>query len=640
MKESALLRIVRIICLLVCVAVLYSTVTAEVAKDVLPPSEVERAFNALPDSPTDGQCEEFYTLLKRYAQVTAPADEKQASYGYGYSNIFGGSLLGNEFIYREIFNQRRIEKAAKDSNLLLPARKNLFLPFALARVVLECDPSVEYAPRDNMDQRRHLSISLFINAVNNFKRKPLLYLKSIQELVPYHEKYARQYLAETKILDWLHKNARPLYDALNITGDKANQLEVWQKLYFDNTNNIFMNIALMSWFFVNITPEDVTDLDEKALPPSFNQPLKAFVDNYGKKEVFYEILEQFSNTGVLSSYNRSAYFLVSYLLYTRMDDNEIWENMSSMNTDLTNMLCNGLYSPVREHLLLPEAMQASRVVMNKVLDYLYKPKQLPVSHKLRLVEEGESGPAWFCGGVEYDPNMVPKIERDFVHPQYFYIRGDFKGSRLETKTISLETLLFDLDHYEWSQKYFEENEPPRCIGTRTVGSAFKAMPVFPEALGEMIADGWAERFLNGISNLDKMGGNLLFKQYFRPAVYYKYERTKWRIYVLSDYYSVTSLCWHDNAACVVEITPLGDEPASEVKAGLIYYRLNAWYCRAGIPNGRDMLWSAKEFREAEANKPIFDRAEAINLENTDTTGGKLREAWQKLYDKYHLEELR
>ena len=156
----------------------------------------------------------------------------------------------------------------------------------------------------------------------------------------------------------------------------------------------------MSWFFLNILPEHVLKSDKFTLPPTFDESVKSIVQHLGNPEIFNEFLPFFFPGGGGMDTERAkfhAFFMLSFLFVSMMDDYLGCKRILS-SLAYFNQYSITFVSPIFDLFLTPDALKVSQPLFEKIKEYR-RIRWLPDRARFKLIDEGTSGEAWFCGNI-------------------------------------------------------------------------------------------------------------------------------------------------------------------------------------------------------------------------------------------------
>jgi len=153
-----------------------------------------------------------------------------------------------------------------------------------------------------------------------------------------------------------------------------------------------------------------------------------------------------------------------------------------------------------------------------------------------------------------------------------------------------------------------ERDPLRsyCVNAKVDTS------LYPGRISEILAGGWRARVLEGTGSAYSGSDDAAIARDFVPCVFYKFARTKWRLFNLAKYNADFDFYYYDSACTVVDVLPLEGEQTVEVKLGILHKDLCSWIGKsAGYAKGK-YAWHLLDFaRNQENGAPFMAAAERM-----------------------------
>ncbi len=601
--------------------------------------ECERLFLDLPEYPTEQQAAEFWSIMNERVVLytTVPKDftissnltvPQFARPFYGY--------LTQKFCWEHIYLSPSEEEASRGKGANLPSYKWVLMNMTLIRLVLEGRTAPENADRDNIDNRRSIAFSMLLTFVNILNKMPHSYHPKFAQADRFVKAEIDKSPHAQELIRWGKLQVAQEYNALSIQGETIrDKISSWRVLFDRNDNTFFRHCALLSWAYANIKPADMLRSKAFTFPPSYKGRMKVLVEHYGEPEVFRDIIPLFIESGdcLRNKTPFSAHFLIGYLFYAILDDFSKCRQIPNWQFYILSSIPPILSSEC-EYLLTDDALSESRHAVEKLRAFLRSYDYSSKSDRLRLIDQGTAGEAWFAGSYCDFGATDTHIASDNIFPQYHIITNNTGKQVIIAYGISISDLLCTGDHLVNYKFFCCAKADPVHRRTYKIEKALAAER-FPDDTAKIIADDWGKRFCKGIPSLFSPLSLDAYNRYFVPAVFYRYARTNWKLYVLSRYRADFDIYWHDEPVCVVELSPAEDEMPAEVKLGLIHREMDNWLFKTGVScNGRT-VWNAYEFKEEQKNKPLFDRAKALcDVNATDRDAKWLKNA-QKIRELCH-----
>ncbi len=551
-------------------------------------------------------------------------------------------LFSDRFITREIYLAVPHELRKMGLQSYLPTEKSILLMLSLARLVLEGKPSAKYADADIPAKRRLTALALTNFCAGTLIRSARPCLHSVRSLDPFLSEQCDKFLSQSGLIEWLTPLVRDEFAKLSIEGDTLpERIAKWRVLYDDKNLGEFTKLALESWLFINVKPESLLNGEEFDIPIGLEGRERRLVEYYGNIEIFKDILPLFNPNGYLQNWfsEKSASLLISLMMYARLDEFSTCKLMPYVWGELFTSFNISLCEPRFVHFLLPEALERSRPIMQRAKIYIYDYgyKNIMSSVMPRLVAEGRSGEAWFCGSYSNFAEEQAYIETDNIYPQYQIVANNLGYWVLGAYGVDFRKLFGILGHFEWDSKYYRSEEHARFLRRHEIDLDI-ALPSFPDQVADIVKDGWGQRYIKGLRELNPRSiGLKQFTEHFVPAVYYRYAATKWRLYVLSQYMSYVDTFWLDEAVCLIEVLPLDGEKPVEARLGLLYKGFDNWLNRSCTDGMKGQIWCGVEYKNAPENVQLFERAMQLCDENAKDRNERWNKNFREMNKKLQME---
>ncbi len=621
----------KLIVLTIALTMVYCSVFSEEVQQEAEKSKVHLSFEALPYQPSDKQIEEFYTTLKAECRLSPPQT------AFENKQILKQLLdfLGVEklpFFYLNPTREKEMFPRKQDAIIAL--RRHYAYRLCLIRLAMEGDCADNNKP---VSQLERCICAVFIEQFtlesssgesrhdsNSEHRK---WFKEKVDDINNIFKYREQYQVH---LDTFKMNLK--LNGLN----KWEQLSDWCHKYDASKVSCFEAEGFLNWLYSNFHLNDILSCEQPELITLKGETFCSLLDKYVKKDFLNADdatwrPDKKKAINAADSFNARFAFTI-FLMAPKVITGKIAQAQASFL-----LYAFTFEYGASEYLCGSARKGVCSFVKNKMQEFFYMQNYRIAAgaNKLRKIDEGESGAAWFMGSTIINGNKgTINTKEDTIFPSlyfisraqtgYTYLLNHFKDSG------NANIIYNDTGCFKWHPfTHFEDEEPTPILSARINTSI--EYDITLEGKMQLMIGEMGRTFLKGTSYSYDTYQAILKGDMLSAGVFHYYSRTRWELYSLWDYNSMFDYYFYERPICILVVRPHEDYYENSI-VGLYSKDLSRTVLKCGAYYRTQRLWTAEIFEKEMVNAEIFDKAKQITLELDDVKG----ERWKKAHEDFQM----